>query len=82
MGRVGKVAMGLTHLLNAAVFGGSPVESLSGRVYREDRQWAVRLIDTIFFFQPHHCLHSHIEDRVLARKLLCQYDQEPPSWLS
>jgi hypothetical protein len=76
MKRVGNIAMGLTHLLNATVFGGSPVESLSGRVYREDRKWAVRVIDTIFFFQPNHCLHAHVEDRLLAKALLGLIDSE------
>ena len=64
------VAVALSQLLNAAVFFGDPNETLSGRCWRENRMWAVRIIDSIFFFQREHCYESHIADRVFARKIM------------
>ena len=64
------IATALSQLLNAAVFCGDPNETLSGRCWREDRTWAVRIIDSIFFFQREHCYTSHIADRVFARKIM------------
>lgn len=64
------IAAGLSQLLNAVVFFGDCNETLSGRCYREQRWWAVRIIDTIFFFQQEHCLNSHLADRIFARKVL------------
>ena len=66
------VAAALSQLLNAVVFLGDCNETVSGRCYREKRTWAVKLIDTLFFFQPEHCLHSHLADRIFARKVLGQ----------
>ena len=64
------VAASLSQLLNAVVFAGDCNETLSGRCYREERWWAVRLIDGLFFFQSEHCLNSHLADRIFARKVL------------
>ena len=64
------VAAALSQLLNAVVFIGDCNETLSGRCYREERWWAVRIIDTIFWFQTEHCLNSHLADRIFARKVL------------
>jgi len=66
------VAAALSQLLNAVVFCGDCNETVSGRCYREKRKWAVKLIDMLFFFQPEHCLHSHLADRIFARKVLGQ----------
>ena len=63
------VAAALSQLLNSAVFLGDPNETLSGRCYREDRVWAMRVIDALFF-QPAHCYESHLADRVFARMIL------------
>ena len=64
------IATALSQLLNAAVFIGDPNETLSGRCWREDRMWAVCVIDILFFFQQEHCYNSHLADRVFARKIL------------
>jgi len=74
--RVGNTALALSRLLNA-MLGGNPSETLSGRCYREDIAWGRTAIDSLFFFQPNHCLHSHIDDRVGARDLLGAWDQTP-----
>ena len=64
------IATALSQLLNALLFAGDPNETISGRVYRENRNWAVRIIDLLFFFQVDHCLKSHVADRIFARKIL------------
>lgn len=64
------IAASLSQLLNAVVFFGDCNETLSGRCYREERWWAVRLIDALFWFQSEHCLNSHLADRIFARKVL------------
>lgn len=51
-----------SQLANAFLFNGHPNETISGRCYRENRKWAVRIIDTLFFFDPHHCMGSHLKD--------------------
>jgi hypothetical protein len=70
------IATALSQLLNAVVFAGDPNETVSGRVYREDRKWAVKIIDLLFFFQPDHCLESHVADRMFSRKILGEYDND------
>tara|TARA_R110000868_G_scaffold255828_1_gene512469 strand:- start:913 stop:1143 length:231 start_codon:yes stop_codon:yes gene_type:complete len=65
-----RVLTALTQLLNTVVFAGSPSETVSGRCYREQRLVAVRVIDTLFYFQDDHCLNAHITDRLLARAVL------------
>jgi len=70
------IATALSQLLNAVVFAGDPNETVSGRVYRENRDWAVTIIDLLFFFQPDHCLESHVADRMFSRKILGEYDND------
>lgn len=70
------IATCLSQLLNTVVFNGDPNETLSGRCWREQRWWAVKLIDTLFFFQNEHCLHSHLADRIFARKVLASVPKE------
>ena len=41
-----------------ALAGGNHNELLSARVYREERQWLVYIIDTLFF-DPNHCRESY-----------------------
>ena len=64
------IATALSQLLNAVVLAGDPNETISGRVWREDRKKATAVIDLLFFFQPEHCLNSHLADRIFARKIL------------
>ena len=60
-----------SHMLNVLVFNGDPQESLSARSYRED-MWTKPIIDYLFslFGEEHHCLKSHIDERLHARKVL------------
>jgi hypothetical protein len=64
------IAACLSQLLNAAVFFGDPNETLSGRCYRERRKIPEAMINTLFFFQPDHCLQSHLADHMFAHKIL------------
>ena len=64
------VATAVSQLLNAVVLAGDPNETISGRAWREERKAVVSVIDLLFFFQPEHCLNSHLADRIFARKIL------------
>ena len=64
------VAAALSQLLNAVVFFGDPNETLSGRCHRERRITAEAIINALFFFQPNHCMHSHLADHQFAHKIL------------
>ncbi len=64
------VAAALSQLLNAVVFLGDPNETLSGRCHRERRVKAEAFINALFFFQPDHCMHSHLADHLFAHKIL------------
>ena len=64
------IATAISQLLNALLFAGDPNETISGRVFRENRNWAVVVIDLLFFFQVNHCLESHVADRIFARRIL------------
>lgn len=70
MSYIFNIATCLSQLLNTVVFFGDPNETLSGRVWREDRRIATAIINTLFFFQPDHCLQSHLDDVEFARKIL------------
>lgn len=48
-----RVLLGADQFLNA-LLNGNPDETLSSCVYREDRQWLVSIINTIFI-DPNHC---------------------------
>ena len=60
-----------SHILNVLVFNGDPQESLSARSWRE-QMWTQRYIDAFFrlFGEEHHCLNSHLDERLHARKVL------------
>jgi hypothetical protein len=64
------IATAISQLLNAVVLAGDPNETISGRAWREERKAVVAAIDLLFFFQPEHCLNSHLADRIFARKIL------------
>jgi hypothetical protein len=49
-----KILESVSRLLNTLI-GGSEYESLSSRMYREDRKIAIKVINCIFFWQQHHC---------------------------
>ena len=77
--RVFHIGGALSQLLNAALFGGHPNESISGRVYREDRKWAVRLIDTLIFWHPNHCEESFMTDYMWAVELTNTFTATVPN---
>jgi hypothetical protein len=55
-----------SQLANAALLGGHPNESISGRCYREGWQTAMRVVNAIFFWQSHHCRGAYASDREWA----------------
>lgn len=64
-----RVGNALSQLCNVVFLNGHPNESISGRSYREG--WAIqRVIDTIFWFDPEHCLSSHLNERVWCRRIM------------
>lgn len=53
-----RVQIAASRLLNT-VLGGSEREMLSSRCYREGRYWASMVIDSIFFWESHHCFKCY-----------------------
>ena len=64
-----RVGNAVSQLLNVVLLNGHPNESISGRSYREGWTTAQAIIDTIFWFDPGHCLNSHLNERVWCRML-------------
>lgn len=64
-----------SQLLNVLLFNGHPNETISGRCYRERKEWAVRILDTVFFFDPEHCMGSYLKDVRWANAYLLQSTQ-------
>ena len=64
-----RVGNALSQLVNVVVLMGHPNESISGRAHREG-WWFERVIDTIFWFDPDHCLVSHLNEIKWAREYL------------
>jgi hypothetical protein len=62
MERLFKLPRMFSRIVNVLLFNGSPVESLSGRAYREDRDVLVKVIDTIYFFDQDHCMNAFLQD--------------------
>lgn len=60
----------LSQFFNAWVFRGDPNECISGRCWREQRLWAVRLINRLFFWQENHCKEAWERDNSWAGKRL------------
>jgi hypothetical protein len=63
MERLFKLPRMVSRFLNVLLFNGSPAESISGRAYREDRDWTVKVIDTLYFFDTDHCMVSYLLDQ-------------------
>lgn len=59
-----------SQLLNVLLLNGHPNESVSGRCYREGWRTAEALINAIFWFDPEHCLSSHLNERVWCRTIM------------
>lgn len=62
-----QILIAVDQLANA-LLGGWADETLSSRVWREDRRWAVRAIDALFFWEPGHCRASYQSEQ--ARRQL------------
>ena len=68
----------LSQLINVVIFlSDNPNESLSGRSYRQKRNWfwgkMLILLDSAFWvFQKNHCQKAHEADQLRAAKLLKQ----------
>ena len=69
-----RVGNALSQLLNVVLLNGHPNESVSGRCHREGWKTAETIVDTLFWFDPEHCLHSHLNERVWCRSIMGQYD--------
>lgn len=68
-----RIGNAISQLLNVALLNGHPNESISGRSYREG--WKIRkVIDFIFWFDPEHCLNSHLNERVWCRTIMTHTD--------
>ena len=65
-----RVGNACSQLLNTVFLNGHPNESISGRSYREGWTFMVSMIDAIFFFDPDHCMNSHLNERVWCRLIL------------
>ena len=61
MGYILQVLIAIDQLINT-IFGGWADETLSARAHREMPRLE-RIIDTIFFFQPQHCLKSYLAEK-------------------
>lgn len=46
-----------------AVFGGYADETISSRMYREQRKFWQMLIDNMFFWQENHCFNSYLSEK-------------------
>jgi len=61
-----QVAVAGDQLLNALIPGGWADETLSSRCWRQRHQrgWGIarRVVDGLFFWQPHHCQGAYISE--------------------
>ena len=66
MSRAKHILIAVDQLLNA-LCNGWPDETLSSRAWRWEqsgkRSWPRKLIDSLFFFDPHHCRESFESER-------------------
>lgn len=63
-----RIGDALSQLLNAALFGGHPNESISGLAWRENRPWRP-WIDRLLWFDKDHCRNAYENDLAYARRL-------------
>ncbi len=70
-----QILIALDQLINT-LLAGSADETLSARAYRlsrdRGRHWPRRVIDALFFWDPHHCENAHLSE-LLRRHLPRQY---------
>ena len=52
----------ISRAINRYLLGGKPKQMVSSRVYIEDRQWAIKTINFIFFWQENHCREAFYYD--------------------
>lgn len=62
MAVIKQILIAVDQLANA-VIGGWADETLSSRVWREDRRRLVAFIDFLFFWEENHCEASYISER-------------------
>ena len=62
MASIKQILIAVDQLANA-VIGGWADETLSSRVWREDRRRLVAFIDFLFFWEENHCEASYISER-------------------
>ncbi len=61
------VGIAIDQTLNA-ILAGSPDETLSSRAWRAERNGKLfgkffrPVIDTLFFFEPNHCMHAYLAE--------------------
>ena len=60
----------VSQFLNVALLNGDANESVSGRAYRENWSAAVKIIDTLFFFDPDHCRNAYLSDLARAYSII------------
>ena len=64
----------VSQLANVFLFNGDANESISGRVYREDRKKIMFVIDKLIFWETSHCYWAYLNDIARAREIIKQHD--------
>jgi len=71
---LGRVAAWFSQTLNLFLLFGHHDQTISARAHVNQHRagWGLarRCINRVFFWQPDHCLQSHISDRVYAAEVL------------
>ena len=70
-----KIGNSLSQLLNVVILNGEPDECLSGRAYRTNTKWAIKLIDLVFFWDHNHCKSAYTNDLNYARQVLLRHKE-------
>ena len=60
----------ISQLANVLLFNGDANESISGRVYREERKKVEWLINKLIFWETHHCELAYLSDVARAKELI------------
>ena len=66
-----------SQLLNVALLGGHPNESISGRCHREPWPRTKRVVNTMFYWQKDHCKSAYTNDIKWAKAYLEQDKAHP-----
>ena len=60
----------ISQTLNVALLNGDANESISGRAYRENWSATVKIIDSVFWFDPDHCRNAYLSDLARAYAII------------